>query len=49
MYIGMELATVPVFQAEIVPAPVRGLAVGSYQLSINVSSPREFGRSVSAD
>jgi MFS family permease len=30
----MELATVPVFQAEIVPAPVRGLAVSTYQLSI---------------
>jgi SP family sugar:H+ symporter-like MFS transporter len=30
----MELATAPVFQSEIVPAPVRGLAVGTYQLCI---------------
>ncbi|KAJ9154933.1 Hexose transporter HXT13 [Pleurostoma richardsiae] len=35
VYIGCELATVPVFQSEIVPAPVRGLAVSTYQLSIN--------------
>lgn len=34
VYIGMELATVPVFQSEIVPAPVRGLAVSTYQLSL---------------
>ncbi|KAK3940477.1 sugar transporter [Diplogelasinospora grovesii] len=34
VYVGMELATVPVFQAEIVPAPVRGLAVSTYQLSL---------------
>ncbi|KAI9928699.1 hypothetical protein MW887_001916 [Aspergillus wentii] len=33
-YIGMELATCPVFQAEIVPAPIRGLAVGTYQTSL---------------
>ena len=33
----MELAVVPVFQSEIVPAPVRGLAVGSYQFSLMVS------------
>ncbi|CZT46600.1 related to RGT2-Sensor of high external glucose concentrations [Rhynchosporium secalis] len=38
VYIGMELAVVPVFQSEIVPAPVRGLAVGSYQFSL--MSPR---------
>lgn len=36
IYIGMELAVVPVYQSEIVPAPVRGLVVGTYQLSINV-------------
>jgi hypothetical protein len=35
----MELATVPVYQSEIVPGPVRGLVVSTYQLSINV---REF-------
>lgn len=39
VYIGMELATVPVFQSEIVPAPVRGLAVSTYQLSLGVSLP----------
>lgn len=33
-YIGMELSVVPMFQSEIVPAPVRGLAVATYQLSI---------------
>lgn len=37
VYVGMELAVVPVFQSEIVPAPVRGLAVGSYQFSLMVS------------
>jgi MFS transporter, SP family, sugar:H+ symporter len=33
-YIGMELATCPPFQAEIVPAPIRGFAVGTYQTSL---------------
>lgn len=33
-YIGMELSTCPLYQAEIVPAPVRGLAVGTYQTSL---------------
>jgi SP family sugar:H+ symporter-like MFS transporter len=33
----MELSVVPVFQSEIVPAPVRGMAVGSYQFSLMVS------------
>jgi hypothetical protein len=37
IYIGMELAVVPVFQSEIVPAPIRGMAVGSYQFSLMVS------------
>jgi len=32
----MELATVPVFQSEIVPAPVRGFVVSTYQLMIGV-------------
>ena len=33
-YIGMELATCPPFQAEIVPAQIRGFAVGTYQTSL---------------
>jgi MFS family permease len=37
VYIGFELSVVPVYQSEIVPAPVRGFIVGTYQLSINVS------------
>ena len=36
IYIGMELASVPVYQSEVVPAPIRGLAVGSYQLSLGI-------------
>lgn len=35
-YVGMELATCPPFQAEIIPAPVRGFAVGTYQCSLLV-------------
>ena len=31
---GMELSVIPVFQAELMPAPIRGFAVGSYQMSI---------------
>ncbi|KAF2638093.1 general substrate transporter [Massarina eburnea CBS 473.64] len=34
IYVGMELSVVPTFQSEIVPAPVRGLVVGSYQFSL---------------
>src|SRR5690242_9124737 len=34
LYVGMELSVVPVFQAEIVPAPIRGFIVGTYQLSL---------------
>lgn len=30
----MELSVIPAFQSEIVPAPARGLVVGSYQLSL---------------
>lgn len=30
VYIGMELALVPVFQSELVPAEIRGFAVGTY-------------------
>lgn len=33
VYIGMEMAVIPVFQAEIVPAAVRGPAVASYQMA----------------
>lgn len=33
-YIGMELAVVPAYQSEIVPARVRGFIVGTYQLSL---------------
>lgn len=36
VYVGMELAVVPAYQSEIVPAPVRGLIVGTYQLSLGV-------------
>ncbi|KAM5439731.1 hypothetical protein MferCBS31731_004141 [Microsporum ferrugineum] len=34
IYLGMELAVVPVFQAEIVPPQVRGAVVATYQLCI---------------
>lgn len=33
IYIGMEMSVIPIFQSEIVPKQVRGLAVASYQLS----------------
>lgn len=36
IYIGMELSSVPVYNSEIVPAPIRGLMVGSYQLSLGI-------------
>ncbi|KAL4821862.1 general substrate transporter [Aspergillus spinulosporus] len=36
VYVGMELSVVPVFQAEIVPAEIRGLIVGTYQLSLTL-------------
>ena len=32
----MEFSSIPVYQAELVPAPVRGLAVASYQFSVGV-------------
>lgn len=35
-YVGMELAACPPFQAEIIPAPIRGFAVGTYQASLLV-------------
>lgn len=34
VYIGMELALVPVTQSELVPAAVRGATVGTYQSSL---------------
>ncbi|KAJ5736660.1 uncharacterized protein N7483_001785 [Penicillium malachiteum] len=34
VYIGVELAVVPIYQSEIVPTQVRGFVVGTYQLSI---------------
>ena len=38
IYIGMELALVPVLQSELTPAPVRGFVVGTYQSGLLVSS-----------
>ncbi|KAK8112169.1 general substrate transporter [Apiospora kogelbergensis] len=34
VYIGMELAVVPVLQSELVPGPVRGFVVATYQSSL---------------
>lgn len=36
LYIGMELSSVPVYQSEVAPAAVRGLTVGTYQLSLGI-------------
>lgn len=36
IYIGMELAVVPVFQAELVPAHIRGFVIGTYQSGLLV-------------
>lgn len=36
IYIGMELSSVPVYQAEVVPTPIRGFMVGSYQVSLGI-------------
>lgn len=38
IYIGMELAVVPIYQAEITPKEARGFVVGTYQLSLAVRS-----------
>ncbi|KAH7349652.1 general substrate transporter [Plectosphaerella cucumerina] len=38
IYIGMELAVVPVYQSEIMPSEIRGFAVGSYQFSLMFGS-----------
>lgn len=39
IYIGMELSVIPVYMSEIMPAPVRGVTVGSYQFSLVVCYP----------
>lgn len=36
IYIGMELAVVPIYQSEITPGKARGFVVGTYQLSLGV-------------
>lgn len=41
VYIGMELALVPVLQSELVPAEARGFVVGTYQSGLMVCDPRE--------
>jgi hypothetical protein len=40
----MELSVVPVYQSEVVPAPVRGFVVGTYQLAIGVSIKHNVNR-----
>lgn len=35
-YMGMELAVLPVYQAEVVPTQARGLVVSTYQLAIQI-------------
>lgn len=42
IYLGQELVTVPVMQAEIVPARVRGFVVSTYQLGIMVCGSSEI-------
>jgi len=42
VYVGMELSVVPIYQSEVVPAPVRGFMVGSYQLSLAVSISGQY-------
>lgn len=44
VYIGMELALVPVLQSELVPAEVRGLVVGTYQSGLLVSIVTLYAR-----
>ncbi|KAF5012258.1 hypothetical protein FDECE_1639 [Fusarium decemcellulare] len=36
IYVGMELAVVPIYQAEITPRRARGFIVGTYQLALGV-------------
>lgn len=37
IYIGMELAVVPIYQSEITPKKARGFVVSTYQLCLAVS------------
>lgn len=37
IYLGQELVTVPVYQAEIAPPQIRGMVVGTFQLGTMVS------------
>ncbi len=36
IYIGMELAVVPIYQSEVTPSRARGFIVGTYQVSLYV-------------
>ena len=38
IYLGQELVTVPIFQAEICPPKIRGMLVGTFQLGTMVSA-----------
>lgn len=38
IYLGQELVTVPVFQAEIAPPEIRGMVIGTFQLGTMVSA-----------
>jgi MFS family permease len=38
IYLGQELVTVPVFQAEIAPPKIRGMVIGTFQLGTMVST-----------
>ena len=38
IYLGQELVTVPVYQAEIAPAAIRGMTIGTFQLGTMVSA-----------
>lgn len=48
LYIGMEVAVVPIFQAEIAPKEARGLVVASYQLSLAVRARQCSSRRTSS-
>ncbi|KEF60542.1 uncharacterized protein A1O9_02103 [Exophiala aquamarina CBS 119918] len=38
IYLGQELVTIPVMQAEIVPPKIRGMVVGTYQLGVMIGA-----------
>lgn len=42
IYLGQELVTVPIMQAEIVPPSIRGMVVGTYQLGTMVNTSIQF-------